>query len=50
MKENPDYHNPAFNTKLGAVIAIFWPSKEMGRNQDGLGGYAGNVLLDQPCT
>jgi hypothetical protein len=22
----------------------------MGRDQDGLGGYAGNVLLDRPCA
>jgi hypothetical protein len=33
-----------------AVIAIFWPNKEMGRNQDGLGGYTCNTLLDRPCA
>jgi hypothetical protein len=33
-----------------AVIATFWPNKEMGRNQDGLGGYTCNVLLDRPCA
>jgi hypothetical protein len=32
------------------VIAIFWPNKEMGRNQDGLGRYTCNILLDRPCT
>jgi hypothetical protein len=32
------------------VIAIFWPNKEMGRNQDGLGGYTCNTLLDRPCA
>jgi hypothetical protein len=33
-----------------AVIAIFWPNKEMGRNQDGLGGYTCSTLLDRPCA
>jgi hypothetical protein len=28
----------------GVVIATFWPKEEMGRNQDGLGGYTCNVL------
>jgi hypothetical protein len=32
------------------VIATFWPNEEMGRNQDGLGGYTCNVLLDRPCA
>jgi hypothetical protein len=34
----------------GSVIATFWPNKEMGRNQDGLGEYTCNVLLDRPCA
>jgi len=33
-----------------AVITTFWPNEEMGRNQDGLGGYTCNVLLDRPCA
>jgi hypothetical protein len=32
------------------VIAIFWPNKEMGRNQYGLGRYTCNILLDRPCA
>jgi hypothetical protein len=32
------------------VIATFWSNEEMGRNQDGLGGYTCNVLLDRPCA
>jgi hypothetical protein len=34
------------------VIAIFWPNKEMGRNQDGLGGWIGLARgfgLNCPC-
>jgi hypothetical protein len=41
--------DPSAKYKL-PVIAIFWPDKEMGRNQDGLGGYTCNVLLDRPCA
>jgi hypothetical protein len=35
---------------LLGVIATFWPNEEMGRNQDGLGGYICSVLLDRPCA
>jgi hypothetical protein len=39
------------NTSLElGVIATFWPNEEMGRNQDGLGGYTCNVLMDRPCA
>ena len=34
----------------GTVITTFWPDEEMGRNQDGLGGYTCNVLLDRLCA
>ena len=37
-------------TRGACVIAIFWPDKEMGRDQDGLGGYTRDVLLDRPCA
>jgi hypothetical protein len=37
-------------TRGACVIATFWPNEEMGRNQDGLGGYTCNVLLDRPCA
>jgi hypothetical protein len=35
---------------FAAVVATFWPNKEMGRDQDGLGGYTCNILLDRPCA
>jgi hypothetical protein len=37
-------------TRGACVIATFWPNEEMGRNQDGLGEYIRNVLLDRPCA
>ena len=37
-------------TRGACVIAIFWRYKEMGRDQDGLGGCTCDALLDRPCA
>jgi hypothetical protein len=49
-KNPPSQTGFTIQTVCICVIAIFWPNKEMGRDQDGLGGYTCSTLLDRPCA